>query len=75
MKPPVEEPTSRQIRPVGSMRKSRSAPSSLKPPRLAYFCSRLLTSTNASSAMAAPDLLTRAPFTETSPARIIACAL
>src|SRR5260221_14503474 len=72
--PPVDEPTSRQTGPWGSMLKSASAPSSLIPPRLAYFSVRLFTSIRACSGNRVPALSTRRPSTRTSPARIIASA-
>src|SRR5260221_8831878 len=72
--PPVDEPTSRQTEPWGSMLKSASAPSSLIPPRLAYFSVRLFTSIRACSGNRVPALSTRRPSTRTSPARIIASA-
>src|SRR5258708_15338699 len=56
------------------MLKSDSAPSSLIPPRLAYFSVRLFTSIRACSGNRVPALSTRRPSTRTSPARIIASA-
>src|SRR5712675_3744009 len=57
------------------MAKSWSAPSNFTPPRLTYFPARLVTSMRDSWGNREPALSARAPSTETSPARIIACAL
>src|SRR6266478_5310898 len=65
---------SRQIRPLGSILKSASAPSNLVPPRLTNFCARLGTSICASAAMGVPALSVRLPSTWTSPARTMASA-
>src|SRR6266478_6611965 len=40
--PPVEEPMSRQIHPLGSIAKSASAPFNLTPPRLTNYCARFV---------------------------------
>src|SRR5580658_3482972 len=74
MNPPVELPTSRQTKPTGFIEKSSRAPSSFKPPRLAYFDWRLFTSIGASLTTGIPAFCTGRPFTRTSPARIIAWA-
>src|SRR6267378_6768058 len=75
VKPPVEEPISRQILLAGSMAKSWSAPSNFTPPRLTYFPARLVTSMRDLWGNREPALSARVPSTETSPARIMACAL
>src|SRR4029077_16450316 len=75
VKPPVDDPISRQIWPAGSIVKSARAPSSLRPARLAYFWVRLVTATRASSRIGEPALFARTSSTETSPARIMAWAL
>src|ERR1051325_3247213 len=74
VKPPVEEPRSRQIMFAGLTEKSARAPSSFSPPRLAYFCRRLETSMRDASEICAPAFSCFAPSTLTSPARIIAWA-
>src|SRR6266478_6267779 len=72
--PPVEEPMSRQIRPLGSIAKSASAPFNLTPPRLTNCCARFVSSICASAAMGVPALSVRLPSTWTSPARTMARA-
>src|SRR5712672_1076824 len=57
------------------MVKSWRAPSNFTPPRLTYFPARLVTSIRASCGNREPALSARTPSTETSPARIMACAL
>src|SRR5258707_4083238 len=64
-----------QTRPLGSMAKSSSAPSNLRPARLTNFPARLLTSMRAAGEKRAPALSARVPSTKTSPARIMPCAL
>ena len=56
------------------MPKSSSAPSSFRPPRLAYFVEVPLISIRASTTTCIPALSLGEPFTRTSPARIMACA-
>ena len=54
---------SRQTRPLESIEKSSSAPSSLIPPRLDVFAERLAISMRASSETRVPALSARAPST------------
>src|SRR5258707_4523604 len=64
-----------QTRPLGSMAKSSSAPSNLRPARLTNFPARLLTSMRAAGEKRAPALSARTRSTKTSPAKIMPCAL
>src|SRR5690349_14191207 len=65
---------SRHTRALRSIAKSSRAPSNFNPPRLTNFPARAAISMRASCGKRVPALLTRVPSTETSPARIIACA-
>ncbi len=77
MKPPVEAPTSRQIRPAGSIANASSAAASLCPPRETYGSGASTASTTEGSTRS-PDLRSRrarSPSpTRTRPARTRACA-
>jgi hypothetical protein len=74
VKPPVEAPTSRQMRPRGSMRKASKAAESFTPPRETQGCSGPSSSTAAPSSTAVPGFGRWCPSTLTRPARMRASA-
>ena len=68
VKPPVDAPTSRAVRPATTTPSASSACASLTPPRLTYGWSAAAKATLASSGTAVPAFDTVAPSTRTCPA-------